>query len=194
MNVLSWCITRLISESCLNLSCSHSCFCALQRKERALFEQDRLSVYTTYDTHMKYNIAWVETEHITLRGLEDFFGMRSKEAIRHEHVKKVLKEQTRQRQQLQAPSPGTGQQQPQLSPRSPRQLESDADTLRYVSSESSAEGRQRAATVGKDDAIVAARVHNGKTSPRKASNNNTTNDKIGVSQTSCLAAWEQQWF
>jgi hypothetical protein len=144
---------------------------------------------------MKYGMTWKETDQITLRGLEDFFGMRSKEEIRHEHVVKVLKEQARQRQ-LRLLHGG-----PAL----------DADTLRYVSSESSAEGRQRATAVGRDDAIVAQRCYSadcgggGETTTNTTKNSESSNNGNTMTHhhhassssschVTCLASWEQQWF
>jgi hypothetical protein len=162
---------------------------------------------------MKYGLTWKETDQITLRGLEDFFGMRSKEEIRHEHVAKVLKEQTRQRLllQTQGATTSTGVRS------SSRSIMIDVDTLRYVSSESSAEGRQRAAVVGRDDAIVAQRCYynNGpcdefnttttSTNNYNSSNNNNKNNlttqqyhhhhpSSSSCHVTCLASWEQQWF
>jgi hypothetical protein len=156
---------------------------------------------------MKYGLAWQETDQITLRGLEDFFGMRSKEEIRHEHVVKVLKEQARQRQLLQqtttTPPPTTT---------AGVTSALDVDTLRYVSSESSAEGRNRAAVVGRDDAIVAQRCYldggnsnneTTKTSSSSSTTRNNSNKNMTTTTTarhpschvtSCLASWEQQWF
>lgn len=143
---------------------------------------------------MKYGLTWKETEEITLRGLEDFFGMRSKEEIRHEHVAKVLKEQTRQRLL-------------KVTATTAERWMIDVDTLRYVSSESSAEGRQRAAAVGRDDAIVVQRccyytADESTTTTSTTSANNINHKNITThhrhpsssGHVTCLASWEQQWF
>jgi hypothetical protein len=104
-----------------------------QRKDRRLFEIDRIQVCKTFEKKVQNGEPWKETDELTLRGLEDFFGLCSKEQIRKMHAGKILKEQNRQR------VPGEG---------------IDHDTIRYISCESSGGGRVRAIRLGQHDAIV----------------------------------------
>jgi len=102
------------------------------RKDRRSFENDRINVCKLFEKMYRKGEPWKETKEVTLRGLEDFFGRFSKEQIRKMHSQKVLKEQ--QRQLLS----GEG---------------FDDDTIRYVSCESSGEGRMRAIRQGQQDAL-----------------------------------------
>eukprot|EP00523_Entomoneis_sp_CCMP467_P000807 CAMPEP_0168751088 /NCGR_PEP_ID=MMETSP0724-20121128/17633_1 /TAXON_ID=265536 /ORGANISM="Amphiprora sp., Strain CCMP467" /LENGTH=179 /DNA_ID=CAMNT_0008799181 /DNA_START=80 /DNA_END=619 /DNA_ORIENTATION=+ len=107
------------------------------KKERRAFGQDRINVCRMFETKYMNGEQWKETDEVTLRGLEDFFGEYSKEQIRKMHVAKVLKEQRRQ-VLLCEPM--------------------DYHTIRYVSCESSGMGRVKAIHIGNQDAIAAKRA------------------------------------
>ena len=118
----------------------------MQKRDRISFERDRHAVCIAYEFNMKNGLGWSEdSDDTTLRGLEDFFGPESKEEVRHNHVKKVLREQSRQ----------------QRAARNGLEEEANADdTLRYVSSESSGAGRARAIQIGLADERAAKKCNN----------------------------------
>jgi hypothetical protein len=105
----------------------------LQRYDRLRFEKDRIAVSMMYEWTMQANLLWTETNEQTIRGLEDFFTRQSKESKRKYHVRLVLQEQARQS----------------------REERCEGDTLRYVSSSSSAEARHRCLALGRRDALEA---------------------------------------
>mmetsp|Transcript_22093 Transcript_22093/g.28586 ORF Transcript_22093/g.28586 Transcript_22093/m.28586 type:complete len:174 (-) Transcript_22093:461-982(-) len=102
------------------------------RKDRRMFDQDRVQSCRLFEKKYRSGEPWCETDDVTLRGLEDFFGRFSKEQIRKMHAQKVLKEQSRQRILGEC---------------------CDRDTIRYVSCESSGEGRMNARRIAEQDAI-----------------------------------------
>jgi hypothetical protein len=110
-------------------------FDSLQRRDRFSFERDRLQTALSYETCRKEGRPWKEEESNveTIRGLEDFFSVRSKEHSRQQHVYAVLRAAARIKHEG-YPSE-----------------EAFNDHLRYVSSESSAWARQHARTMGLAD-------------------------------------------
>jgi hypothetical protein len=113
----------------------HNMLSLLQRQDRLRFEKDRIAVSMMYEWTLQANLLWTETNEQTIRGLEDFFTRQSKESKRKYHVRLVLQEQARQT----------------------REEFCEGDTLRYVSSSSSAEARHRCLALGQRDALEAAR-------------------------------------
>ncbi|KAL7565330.1 hypothetical protein ACA910_014611 [Epithemia clementina (nom. ined.)] len=107
--------------------------CFYEKRERRVFEDDRVRACALFEKKMKSGELWEETKDATLHGLEDFFGLISKEETRKIHVLKVLKEQDRQRK--------VGEWHDEI-------------TIRYVSSESSGDARARALKQGQKHALV----------------------------------------
>lgn len=101
------------------------------RKECRMFQQDRVQVCMFYEKQYHLGQPWAETDHVSIRGLEDFFAEYSKENVRRSHTQKVLIEQTRQQ----------------------RQGECCADTLRFVACESSGHARVKAHRMGELDEL-----------------------------------------
>ena len=109
--------------------------CFYDRRDRFLFEQDRIQSALAYQAALTNGQPWVENEVQTVRGLEDFFLPTTKEAARQVHVHAVLRAAAVIRHEEAALTAG--------------EL---ADTLRYISSESSSKARRRAAEMGRADA------------------------------------------
>ena len=94
---------------------------------------DRVVVATAYEIRKKNGLGWNDVED-TIRGLEDYFLVRSKSSVRKAHMYKVLTEQCRQ-----------------------KDLEiQDDDCLGDVARESSYSERMNAARMGDNDALAAA--------------------------------------
>ena len=108
--------------------------CFYDRRDRYLFEQDRVQTALAYDAACRKQQPWVESNVQTARGLEDFFLPVCKETARQEHVHAVLRAAAVIRFEEAALSSS--------------EL---ADTLRYVSSELSSKARRRAADLGAAD-------------------------------------------
>ena len=127
-------------ESCACWSLTHSRLdCSYkQRRDRYAFEQDRIHTAMTYEETRAKGQVWHETNVTTIRGLEDLLAAESKESSRRQHVHLVLRAAARIRHEGYASE------------------EAFCDTLRYVSSGSSAWARQRARDMGVADAAALA--------------------------------------
>ena len=117
-----------------NMTITEKEACFYDRRDRYLFEHDRIQTALAYDTACRKGQPWVESNIQTARGLEDLFLPVSKETARQKHVHAVLRAAAVISFEEAALSSA--------------EL---ADTLRYVSSELSYTARRRAADFGAAD-------------------------------------------
>lgn len=107
-----------------------------QRRDRSNFEYDRIMISKAYGEAYKAGQEWDDDlRNDTIRGLEDFFTSVSKEAVRAQHVERILIAQKNLQLDWSLNDNGV------------------ATTLRYISSAWSAKARQRAIQRGMADEI-----------------------------------------
>lgn len=111
--------------------------CFYSKKDRQDFEEDRRNTFRKFREMADRGEPWVETDEMSLRGLEEFFTTLKKEDARRMHVSMILTEQNRQRKLGIYPA--------------------HEEFLRQLSSEHSASCKARAVLTAQRDALVSER-------------------------------------